>query len=200
MAKGNGKNDDGPMLVLRTATVRLESLSAYSQSKRIWAKKEDNESHDDFEERSWKERLTLKDGKVYIGPMSFKKALQGAAGMLGDKVPGQGGAAKFVKHFVAGVMITDGIVTDYTPDTVLSEKIGCNSKGKRGGSIDVARRFPMIPKWSGQLQFYIYDPHITSDVFRKHLEAAGLMIGVGRFRPENGGYLGTFRIVDFKWE
>ena len=62
------------------ATVKLTSASPYSQSKYIQEKKSRDETHDDFESRTWKQRCSVNDkGFVYIPPMAFKNALSEAA-------------------------------------------------------------------------------------------------------------------------
>jgi hypothetical protein len=64
----------------------------------------------------------------------------------------------------------------------------------------VPRIFPQFPKWQGVASFTILDDIISEAVFEQHVKAAGLLIGIGRFRPGNGGTNGRFRITQFKWE
>ena len=39
----------------------------------------------------------------------------------------------------------------------------------------------------------------AQDVFSYHLKQAGMFIGVGTFRPRNGGYFGRFEVSKFDW-
>jgi hypothetical protein len=36
-------------------------------------------------------------------------------------------------------------------------------------------------------------------VFAEHLREAGNFIGVGRFRPEKGGYYGRYKVNGIEW-
>jgi hypothetical protein len=78
--------------------------------------------------------------------------------------------------------------------------IPSNPKGQRGGSGRVPRRFPIFDKWAGVAEFTILDPIVTEKVFEDHVKAAGLIVGISRFRPENGGSNGRFRATRFEWE
>lgn len=62
------------------------------------------------------------------------------------------------------------------------------------------RTFPRIDDWGGLLTFHIFQEDLSKDVFEEYLEEAGMMIGVGRFRPENGGVNGRFQIQKTEWE
>lgn len=73
------------------------------------------------------------------------------------------------------------------------------SDGKAGGGSRVKKKFPVIREWSGEVTFYILDDTITEDVFEAHLKEAGNFIGIGRFRPENGGFYGRYSIDKIVW-
>jgi hypothetical protein len=45
----------------------------------------------------------------------------------------------------------------------------------------------------------IFDDTITKEVFERHLTEAGRFVGIGRFRPENGGIYGRFTAGPFSW-
>jgi hypothetical protein len=78
--------------------------------------------------------------------------------------------------------------------------ISANSNGVRGSGKRVPRRFPEFGKWHGTAEFTILDDIITRDVFETHVRAAGTVVGIGRFRPENGGTNGRFRPIEFEWQ
>jgi hypothetical protein len=46
----------------------------------------------------------------------------------------------------------------------------------------------------------LFDDKVPEDVFEIHLHDTGQYIGIGRFRPERGGYYGRFAVVSIKWE
>ena len=49
------------------------------------------------------------------------------------------------------------------------------------------------------MTFYVLDDIITESVFAQVLRSAGLLVGLGRFRPENRGFYGRFQVDSIKW-
>lgn len=195
---------------MKTATVKLSSASPYSQS-RLYTKNEvpplEKESAADYDMRNWRhhQHWDEKTGRVFLPPMALKNSLMEAAQYLGEKVPGKRNAT-WSKHFMAGVLVTDPVFiidADGEPvmhDKTTSETFPCHSDGKRGSGSRVMRTFPVVREWSGEAKFYVLDESITKDVFIHHLEESGKFIGVGRFRPRNGGFYGRFFCELLKWE
>lgn len=188
-----------------TAIATLRSVSPYSQSRYLLESKEKNESHDDFEKRIWREKAhTIKTGpdkgKVCIPPMAFKQALDSAAKYAGIQVPGKG-KATFTKHFLSGVLVADPLVLPIDKDDLdhyAGPMSSTGEKGKSGGKV-VIRIFPQVNEWEGDVTFHIIDDVITPDVFRQVCEIAGRNIGIGRFRPQNGGFNGRWEVMNVKW-
>jgi hypothetical protein len=184
---------------MKTATVTLSSVSAYSQGRAHKDEKKSKETHKDHEERTWRGRLHVnKDGKVFMPPMSFKNCLSEAAKYLAIQVPGKG-KTTYTKHFEAGVLVTDPLVLDINKDDVEGEWLHVPSDGKRGGDKRVWKCFPVIHEWEGQVVFHILDDTVTKDIFEQVLKEAGQFIGLGRFRPRRNGYYGRFEIKAIKW-
>ena len=92
------------------------------------------------------------------------------------------------------------LVLPETKDTVSGEWLFVPSDGMRGGGKRVSKCFPLIPRWNGTVKFVIFDNKITKEVFSRVLHEAGMLIGIGRFRPCNCGYYGRFSVEDIKWE
>jgi hypothetical protein len=183
---------------MKTFKATLKSASPYSQSKFINVDKEPKESADDYEKRTWNERLhATPDGFVFIPPMAFKNCLSEAAKYLSIQIPGKG-KATYTKHFEAGLMIMDPVVLGIKKSDVPGEWLHVPSDGRRGGTKRVTKKFPIIHEWDGDLIVHVLDETITGEVLRQHLEQAGKFIGVGRFRPRNNGYYGRFDLVDFQ--
>lgn len=181
------------------ATAELKSAAPYSQSKHITVPKEDQEGHDAYERRTWRERMHVNpDGYVQIPPMAFKDALQSAAKYLAIQIPGQG-KARYTKHFEAGVLVLEPLVIGAKADDVKPEELFVPSDGKHGGGSRVTKFFPLIPEWNGEVLFHVLDHTITKAVFSRVLEGAGQFVGIGRFRPENRGYYGRFSVESLKW-
>lgn len=184
---------------MKTATVHLESVSAYSQSAYYDVPKLDKELPKDYEARTWRERMHVTDdGNVFIPPMSFKNCLAEAAKYLSIKIPGKRNAT-YTKHFLSGILVTDMLVLPERKDEVKGEWLFVPSDGKTGGGSRVLKCFPLIPKWQGDMVFYVMDETITKDPFVDTLQAAGTFIGVGRFRPQRGGYYGRFKMTEIDW-
>lgn len=184
---------------MRTATVSLESISPYSQSRYHSTPKNDKELANDYEARTWRNRLHVnEEGKVFIPPMAFKNCLTDAAQFLSIKIPGKRNAT-YTKHFVAGVLVTDAVSLPMPAEDVKGEWLFVPSDGKRGGGSRVEKCFPVIHKWNGSVTFYVLDDTITEDAFKYHIEQAGQFIGIGRFRPRNNGYYGRFKVTQIQW-
>lgn len=184
---------------MKIAVATLRGISPYSQSRYHDTPELEKEGKDAHEMRTWANRLHVTDdGHVFIPPMSFKKALETAASFLRMRIPGKD-RSEYGKHFKAGVLVTDGLVLPMRKDDVPGEVFFVSATGKKGGS-RVKRKFPVIREWSGEVTFYILDDTITEDVFTKHLREAGNFIGIGRFRPENGGFYGRFTVEAVNWQ
>lgn len=186
-----------------TAIATLKSVSPYSQSRYLLDKKASNEDYDAFEQRIWRQRAHVMgkgpdEGKVFIPPMSFKQSLDSAAKYASIK---KKGSATYTKHFVSGVICMDPLVLPLTRDELdyfAGPMSSTGEKGKSGGSV-VTRIYPVIPEWSGDVTFHIIDDELNPKIFRQVLEIAGRNIGIGRFRPQNGGFNGRWTVEDVKW-
>ena len=184
---------------MRIATASLESTSPYSQSRKHSVEKKDKESHDAYEKRTWRDRMhATADGQIFIPPMAFKFCIATAAKYLRMRIPGKD-RSEFGKHFQSGVLVTEGLPLNYFKNEVEGEWLSLHANGKRGSGSRVDRCMPRIPEWSGDVRFLVLDDIITEEVFEKHLREAGSFIGIGRFRPENGGFYGRFKVNDLKW-
>jgi hypothetical protein len=185
---------------MRKVTATLESLSPYGQSKYIEEPRRDKETANDHEKRIWRDRCHYDDdGHVFIPPISLKNCLQEAAKFLGEQIPGRG-KERYTKHFEAGVMVLDGLTLPETRDTVEGLWLMLPSDGRVGGTSRVPKCMPRIPKWKGNVTFWILDDTITPSVFERTLREAGQFIGLGYWRPIKRGMWGRFRVVQCEWE
>jgi hypothetical protein len=184
---------------MKRAVAKMEGISPYSQSRYIPCEKKEKESAAAFEERCWRERMHVNgEGRVFIPPMAFKNCLAAAARFLGEKIPGKRNAT-WTKHFLSGVLVMEGLDLGLNPADVPGETLFVPSDGVRGGGKRVMKTFPRIDRWKGEVAFYILDETITEEAFGAHLREAGNFIGLGRFRPENGGFYGRFKVLSVKW-
>lgn len=177
---------------MKRAIVKITGVSPYSQSKYYQVEKKEKESAADYEARTWKERMHYdKDDNVVIPPMAFKNCLAEAAKFLSVQIPGKG-KATYTKHFEAGVMVMAPLVLPIKREDVKGEWVFVPASGRRGDGKRVLKCFPVVHQWGGNVEFITIDDTITEAAFTYHIEQAGQLIGIGRFRPRNNGFFGRF--------
>lgn len=186
---------------MRLAKVTISGVSPYSQGRFHDTPKKDKERPDDYEARTWRERLHVNQstGSVFIPPMAFKNCLSEAAKFISMQVPGKG-KSTFTKHFEAGILVAEPLDLNLKPENVDGQWLFIPADGRRGSGKRVKKCFPIIHKWGGEVNFMILDETITNDVFEHHLREAGNFIGVGVFRPRNNGYYGRFKVEKIAWQ
>lgn len=187
---------------IRTATCTLSSLSPYSQGGYFITPRTAKMKPDEHDALYWRERAHVVKrgphaGHVFIPAQQFKNALLDAAKFLGMKVRGKG-QATYSKHFAAGTMVNDDLILPVKIADLEPEIVWCSADGKPGGNSKVQRRFPVIESWEGVVQFIIMDETIDDATFLEHLQHAGSLIGIGRWRPIKNGRYGRFIVKDCK--
>lgn len=185
---------------MKTVVAHLKGVSPYSQSKPIVSGKETGEAHDDFEKRTWKERIhSDQSGEVFVPAPAIKLCLYDCAKYLSESVPGKG-KATYTKHFEAGVMVVANGMLGINKADVQHEWLFVPSDGKKGGAKRVWKCFPIIPEWECDVEIILLDPILIAkpEKVREYLEHSGKFIGLGRYRPRNGGTYGRFVVESFK--
>lgn len=184
---------------MKLVLVTLKSTSPYSQSRMHDTPKLEKESHEAYELRTWREKCTANDaGEICIAATALKKSLDTAAQLLGRKVPERRGKT-FKDFFKSGVVCQENVPLGVLKSEVAAVDVNCHVDGNSNSGKRVKRRFPLVPEWSGLATFVIYDDTVTPDEFKKHLEAAGRFVGIGRWRPQNGGLNGRFVATSFEF-
>lgn len=179
---------------MRIATIQIEGLTPYSQSRALQSEKERNETHDDFDKRIWPEHQHIDaDGNPYIPAVAINQGMAAAASYLakGGELKKKG-QANWSQNFLCGLAVAKGPQLDASP--VRPERVYCNADGKRGSGTRVWRTFPVFDKWASTVVIHILDDTIPEEIFERVVGAMGLFIGIGRYRPQNGGYLGRFTV------
>ena len=189
-----------------TATVSIEGTGCYSQSRmhnepRI--KSDGPVSDPAYDMRTWRKKMNVKmvDGKerVYIPAHAMMQAITAAAKYSKEQIPGQG-KATWTAKFSSGMLVPSDPLLDQSPDEAVMEILSQNVSGVRGDGKRVFRSFPVFQQWSSTFEVWILDPIITEQTFKKMLSMGGLVIGLGRFRPQNGGTNGRFVIKKIRWQ
>ena len=187
----------------KTAIATLEGVSPYQQRRylsKLEHPKKSRELDDAYEKRTWRETMHVTDdGKIYIPPMAFKLSLWQGAKHLSMPIPGKG-KQTFTKNFERGVIVAEPLVLPVKKDDVVATPLHVPSNGQKGGGARVLRYFPTIPKWGGEVVYSIVDDTITKDVFEQALTCAGQLVGVGVWRPENGGLNGRWKVKKLRWK
>lgn len=186
---------------MKTYTATLESVSPYSSSRFHGLPKLDRESGDEYEKRTWINKLTVSTGgEIVIRGAALKFALDTAAKQLGKQVPGKG-KRTYTAIFKAGVLVTEDLGTGLQFDKCTDSKlfagvwVHVNADGVRGSGKRVMRCFPTLLSWSSKATVVVLDDAITKDILHEHLVRAGAFVGLGQYRPENGGTNGRFKVV-----
>lgn len=188
---------------MKIAIAHLVGCSPYSQS-RHYDKEEvprrRGELDDEYEKRTWRNRLHVtQDGRVEIPGSSFANAVKEAAKRLSIRMKGRG-TATYTKSFEAGVMVIDSVILPNQASDVPSDRLFVPADGRPGGGRRVTKFFPRIDQWEGKVKFFVFDDVISEEVFRTVLSAAGQVVGIGRFRPQNRGFYGRFTVQSLAWD
>ena len=180
-----------------TAICQLKSMTPVTFNKKLVSEKSSNETYDDFEERVWRERCDCdRNGNLILSSQRFKKSICLAAQWLNMQIPGEG-KATYTKHFKGGCIVMKNINLGIKREDVDHVKI-YTSPRKKDGKRWI--HFPIVESWEGVLEINLLDEKITKDVFKKVVVYAGMAVGIGSWRPENGGENGRFEVVDTDFE
>lgn len=184
---------------MKICKATLRSVRPISLSRMHDTPKIEKERPDEYEQRTWKEKARYDDsGVAYMPGIAFNMALESAAKFLSMQIPGKG-KATFTKHFRSGVLCLDNLNLGVTREEMKGVTINANADGVRGSGKRVKRTFPVVQKWECDLNFYVLDDTIPKDVFEKVLVESGKFIGVGQYRPQQGGTNGRFEVVKTQW-
>lgn len=191
---------------MKTVIASVEGISPYSQSRSYEADKLQGEGFEDYERRTWRQRLHVgPDGIVFIPPMAFKNALAETAKFLSLQVPGKG-KSTYTKHFEAGILAVQPASLGIKAEDVECERLFVPADGRTGSGKRVHKYFPLIHEgWKTDFVFIVLDDTVLQSsaddpnktVFEQVLVRCGQFVGIGRFRPRNRGFYGRFAVKEF---
>lgn len=186
---------------MNKATVVIKGISPFQQSRMHNTDKNKNESNDAYEERTWKNRAHVVDGKIVHPGGALKQALIHAAGKKYESVDGKG-QHKYKGFFESGIMVRKNLEFNKKEDDIYKVAVFGSSTGSQGGKGGrrVLKYFPTIEDWEATCEIVILDNTISEKVLRDHLDYAGVISGIGTWRPQNGGDNGRFVIKLWNWE
>lgn len=182
---------------MKQFVAELKGLTPYGQGKMHLEEKLPQELNDAYAERTWRSRAHTAAGEVYIPPMAFKLLLESIAKYLGDQIPGQG-KRTYTAKYRQGVMIADPVMLGIRLEDLGYQKIFTSAGGGQSrNETRVWRYFPVIEQWAGLLTILAIDDIFTPEVIERHLRLGGKLVGIGVWRPENGGMWGKFDVTSF---
>lgn len=127
------------------------------------------------------------DGEYGFPVLAFKSATIGAARFYGKSVT-MTALKQFL--FVIGQPGTDGtFLVPIEGSPVMREDV---VRVGRGGS-DLRYR-PMFPEWRTTVRFSYVPAVLTRNSLLSLIDAGGMGVGVGEWRPEKDGLFGTYRV------
>ena len=175
--------------------INLKSASPIQFSRHHQTPKLEKENDEDFEKRTWLNKAHInEDGRVIIPASFFKNSLSEIAKYLSVKIPGKG-KSTYTKHFEAGVMVLDPLLTNRMKTDLTPREVFGSSQGVRGAGKRVLKIFPTLESWEGSINYIILDETITEDILLEHVIECGKFQGLGTWRPRNGGTYGRFDVV-----
>jgi hypothetical protein len=146
---------------MRTVIATITGVSPYSQSAYHNTPKNGQEGHNDYEERTWRERMHKDaNGNVFVPPMGLKHALVSVSKFLAQRIPGKG-QKTYTKRFEAGVLCFEPMGLGVKVDDVPGEWLFVPSDGVAGSGKRVNKCFGRIDEWEGKVEFKVIDELIT---------------------------------------
>lgn len=176
------------------ANFKIQGTAPLSWSRAHGLPKLDRETHEDYENRTWKDKFWYNEDEIITIPsMSIINGLNTTAKRLSVKVQGR---KTFTSIFKGGMTVFTGkFLSNCSQKQVKCEQMFVPSDGVAGSGKRVFKKFPVIDAgWEVEVELAILDNIITDKILTQHIEAMGLYVGLGRFRPGNGGYYGRFKI------
>ena len=182
----------------RIFTFRIEGLSPYSASRRVFADEYPEvrgETPDALDARVWPLKCHVgQDGESVVIPgVQFKKALVEGSKKKGDKIKGRG-ASRWSGLLQTGVHFFGSLDIGVKRSKAECVTVLCKAQPSDPKSPQVPRRFPQFTKWGGTLEASVFHDSVTPEVLTENLAYAGMFNGVGRYAPRVGGHLGMFKV------
>jgi hypothetical protein len=189
---------------ITTARLTIRGTAALTQSRYHEVAKHKGELPQDYDRRTYLDRLHVLDGRVIIPRAGMHQAIVAAAKYSKRQIPGQG-KATWTAKFQSGITVQGPLFLTrsgkpITPEDTSFIDVYANADGVRGSGKRVMRRFPQIPVgWECTFDVIVLDPIILEDVLREFMDITGMFVGIGQYRPGNGGDNGRFELTNLDW-
>ena len=131
------------------------------------------------------------NGKCYVPSEHIKQSLINGGGQVKSKV---GNGRKSMTNIVAGLFTV-------SPEEIIIRDFDTIDKRSAVNRNVKARIIVIRPRWDKlDLKFTILvkNDTITKETVKSIIENAGIMYGIGSYRPEHKGEFGVYEIKEFK--
>jgi hypothetical protein len=131
------------------------------------------------------------DNKCFVPSEHIKQSMVNGGGQVKSKV---GNGRKSMTNIVAGLFSIE-------PEEILIRDFDTIDKRSAVNRNVKARIITIRPRWNKlSLEFTVIvkNDTITSETVKSILEQAGIMYGIGSYRPEHKGEFGVFETTSFK--
>jgi hypothetical protein len=180
------------------ASFRITGTNGIIFGKQVESKKPRQETYEAFDARTWPEKCRVTDtGELYLPPIALKACLCSTAKYAGLRIPGKG-TRTYSQPIIRGLQCINNIVLNAGLDDIELMNEPVDAQPGSAKSTRVMRIFPYLAKWAGLGTVRVLDDIITPDVLTEHLGLAGIMTGLGTWRPERGREYGTFIVSDLQ--
>ena len=181
--------------------VTIRGTAPYSQSRKVDPRfpRGKDESYEAWEDRVWRERVhTADDGDSITIPAHALHQAMVVGAQKGRLVPQVRNSSRerLAGRLETGVMVLGEATTDMRKSAAQKITILAHSNGDRKAkkATRVERSYPAWDAWTATFEVALVDESLTLDDLREALRWAGLVCGLGRFRPECMGHNGRFVI------
>lgn len=183
------------------AYFKIKGLSGIIFGKAVLKEtKKRSETHAAFDKRTWQEKCRVnEDGQLYLPGIALKACITSTAKYMGMPLE-DNKKRTYTQSITRGLQCVEPLMIDGTMEDIelLNEYVLANPGGTSKSR--VMRIFPHLPQWTAEGVMTVIDDVLKPDILRLHLRNAGMLTGLGTWRPESGREYGRFLLTEFDTE
>ncbi len=158
------------------------------------------ESHAAFDERTWQQKCRFtEDGQLYMPGIALKACMTSTAKYMAMPLE-DNKKRTYTQSITRGLQCVEPLMLNKTIEDVelMHEYVLANPGGT--SKARVMRIFPNLPDWEAEGEMTVIDDVLTPNILKLHLRNAGMLTGLGTWRPESGREYGRFQLNEFEIE
>lgn len=184
------------------ARFRIKSLSGIIFGKAVLSEtKKRSESHAAFDERTWDQKCRVDEetGQLFMPGIALKACITSTAKYMGMPLE-DNKKRTYTQSITRGLQCVEPVMLDKELSDIelLRQYVLANPGGTSKSR--VVRIFPHLPSWTAEGEMTVIDDVLTPHILQLHLRNAGVLTGLGTWRPESGREYGRFLLTDFETE